>query len=149
MGPTRKRTRRRALRTLAGGALTASAGCLKLDTSALRSPPFGPDETAEYRLGATTSAWVGLEPPIIAQLRNPTLEFAPEQRVEITWVNLDGNPHQLLVEDSTGDVLVRSETTTTEGATRTVTFEARQEMVEYICDFHPVQMRGVILVTRN
>ena len=149
MGSTRRLTRRRALGTLAGGALTASAGCLELDTSALRSPPFGPNEIAAYRVGATTGAWVGLEPPIIAQLRNPTLEFAPGQRVEITWVNLDGNPHQFLVEDSTGNVLVRSEVTTTEGATRTVTFEARQEMVEYVCDFHPVQMRGVILVTEN
>ena len=146
MRSARRLTRRRALQALAGAATTAVSGCVKVDTS-LNDPPFGPDEVAEYRLGAITSAWMGLEPSLIEQLRNPTFELVPGQEVEITWVNLDGNPHQLLIEDGTGDVLIESAVTRTEGATRTVRFQARQEMVEYLCDFHPVKMRGAMLVT--
>ena len=146
MRSARRLTRRRALQALAGTATTALGGCIKVDTS-INDPPFGPGQTARYRLGATTVSWLGLEPPLIAQIRNPTLQFPPGKRVEITWVNLDGNRHQFLIEDGTGDVLAETEATTTEGATRTITFEARQEMVEYVCDFYPAQMRGTMLVT--
>lgn len=148
MRPARRLMRRRALQVLAGTVTTGLAGCIKVDTS-INEPPFGPDETARYRLGATTAAWRGLEPPFIAQLRNPTFEFVPGQQVELTWVNLDGNRHRLLIEDSTGNVLAATEATSTEGATRTLTFEARQEMVEYVCEFYPAQMRGTLLVTPN
>ena len=146
MRSDRRLTRRRALQALAGTATTALGGCIKVDTS-INDPPFGPDETAHYRLGATTVSWLGLDPPLIARIRNPTLQFPPGKQVEITWVNLDGNTHQFLIEDGTGDVLAKTEATTTEGATRTIRFEARQEMVEYVCDFYPAQMRGTLLVT--
>lgn len=146
MRSARRLTRRRALQALAGAATTGVTGCIKVDTS-INDPPYGPNETARYRLGAQTSGWMGLEPPIIDQLRNPSFEFAPGQRVEITWVNLDGERHQFLVADSAGEVLAKTAPAATEGATRTLTFEARQEMVEYYCEFYPAQMRGTFLVT--
>ena len=148
MRSARRLTRRRALQALAGATTAGLAGCIKVDAS-INEPPYGPGDVASYRLGATTSAWMGLAPPVIENLRNPTIEVLPGQEVEITWVNLDGNRHKFLIEDGTGDVLVESEATTTEGATRTVRFEARQEMVEYVCEFYPVQMHGTLLVTSH
>ena len=146
MRSTRRLTRRRALGALAGAATTALGGCIKIDTS-IRESPYGPNETAYYRLGATTVAWIGLVPPLIDQIQNPAIEVVPGQQVEITWVNRDGNTHQFMIADSSGNVLAKTEPTSTEGATRTLRFQARQEMIEYYCDYHPVQMRGTLLVT--
>lgn len=146
MRSARRLTRRRALQTLAGTATTAVSGCIKVDAS-INESPYGPNETARYRLAATTAAWLGLEPPIIARVQNPSIEVVPGQEVEITWVNRDGNTHQFVVADSSRNVLAKTEPSSTEGATRSVTFEARQEMMQYFCDYHPAQMRGTFLVT--
>ena len=146
MRSARRPTRRRALQALAGTATAAVSGCIKVDTS-INDPPYGPDETAEYRLAGTTASWLGLAPPLIEQIRNPSIEVVPGQTVEITWVNRDGNTHQFIVADSSRNVLAKTEPASREGATRTVTFEARQEMMQYYCDYHPAQMRGTLLVT--
>lgn len=146
MRSARRLTRRRALQALAGTATAAVSGCIRVDAS-INEPPFGPNETARYRLGGRTSGWYGLEPPLIADIRNPSVEVVPGQEVEITWVNRDGKTHQLAIADSDRNVLAKTDPASTEGATRTVTFEARQQMTQYFCDYHPAQMYGTLLVT--
>lgn len=141
--PTNRRT---AARLLAGASVTALAGCTRLR---LTNPASGASDATTFRLGAEAGGWTGHTPEQIRDERNPILRLPPSGTVELTWENLDGKRHRFVVEDSGGHTLVESAASSTKGETRTVTFEASQEMTTYLDPAYPVQMRGEILVTKS
>ncbi|WP_135366543.1 hypothetical protein [Halosimplex halophilum] len=46
-----------------------------------------------FRLGGEIAARIGQEPAAIADRENPPLELTAGVEYEITWENLDGQPH--------------------------------------------------------
>lgn len=138
--------RRTAARLLAGASVTALTGCTRLRVT---NPASGVRSATTFRLNAKSGGWRGVAPEQIRDERNPILRLPPSATVELTWENLDGKRHRFVVEDSAGRTLVESAASSTKGETRTVTFQASQEMTTYLDPAYPVQMRGEILVTEN
>ena len=138
--------RRTAVRFAGVASLTALTGCAGLRFT---SPASGVSSARRFELGAETGGWMGRVPEQIQDERNPILRLPPSGTVDLTWVNLDGKRHRFAVEDSGGRTLVKSAASSTRGETRTVSFEASQEMTTYLDPVYPVQMRGEILVTEN
>lgn len=141
--------RRTFLKRTAGvsaASLSALGGCLNF--SLPKSPASGAFKHRKYTLGAKASGWEGIAPELIRDERNPELSMEPGKTIEITWTNLDGKPHKLIIEDSLGNTLRQSPTISRRGKTHTVTFRAKQRMTTYRCQYHPVQMYGEMLVTQ-
>ncbi|WP_459192876.1 PQQ-dependent sugar dehydrogenase [Halosimplex sp. J119] len=102
-----------------------------------------------YRFGGEVSAWMGQEPDAIADEENPTLELTAGTEYEVVWENLDGAPHDFTIQDDQGETITATETMSEEGATRSLTFTATEEMAQYICTVHPNTMIGDIEVTEG
>ena len=100
-----------------------------------------------YRLGGRVSGWQGREPESISGETNPTLSFEVGKTYEITWENLDGLEHELIIESESGEELAATESTSEEGATRSLTYEATGEAASYYCEYHPQSMRGDVEVS--
>ncbi|MFC7165524.1 cupredoxin domain-containing protein [Halospeciosus flavus] len=139
MGENPIRTRRDVL--AASGALltTALAGC--------GGGGNGNGETTTVRgerieLGAKTEGWVGRVPTSIDGETNPTLRPVVGQTYTVVVENLDGVPHDFVVEDGSGKKIVESETVDSQGDTTSVTFEGTAAMTTYYCSYHPSSMRG-------
>jgi hypothetical protein len=107
------------------------------------------DSARQIVLGGETSGWIGRAPSSIQGTTNPTLQLVTGQQYAIQWTNVDGLPHNVVIEDSDGNNLVRSEIISEQGATQTVTFTASEEMNEYYCEIHPTTMRGSISIGAN
>ena len=103
-------------------------------------------QAVDVELEARVGGWVGRAPRSIAGATNPTLSFESGRTYRVTWTNGDGIPHNFAVESADGDRLVRSETVSGQGASRTVEFEATPAMAEYYCEVHPQTMRGTVAV---
>ncbi|ADB60875.1 blue (type 1) copper domain protein [Haloterrigena turkmenica DSM 5511] len=101
-------------------------------------------ETIE--LGGETSGWQGVAPDDIAGETNPTLELEAGTTYELTWENLDGQPHNFVIESEGGEQLERTDLLMEQGETQTLEFEATSEMAEYYCEPHSATMRGEISV---
>jgi glucose/arabinose dehydrogenase len=104
------------------------------------------EETESIELGGVTSGWVGRAPEEIAEEENPTLQLTEGQTYELTWENVDGLPHNVVIIDGDGNELERTEIVSGEGETQTLEFEASSEMAQYLCEVHPNTMRGSIEV---
>lgn len=104
--------------------------------------PGGQDVAIHYRLGGRVQGWQGREPQRIADVENPTLRLEAGRAYRVTWENLDGVPHDFTIRDAQGNDLARTETTSEEGETLTLTFTATEEMAEYVCTIHPSTMVG-------
>jgi hypothetical protein len=103
--------------------------------------------TTTFRLGGKIPGWIGRAPASIDGATNPTLELEAGKEYEIVWENLDGAPHNVVIEDANGNNLVRTEIITGQGATQSVTFTASAEMAEYYCEVHPQSMRGSVSIS--
>lgn len=147
MGRPRQRDRRAILKLAAGGSLATLAGCTTLQLTG--DEPSGTDPTSAFELGASTNGWRGIAPEQIRGETNPILRLTPRTTVTLTWENLDGHRHQFVIEDSLGETLIESAPSSHRGATRTVTFDAKQEMTTYLDPGDDVIMRGEILVSRH
>ena len=99
------------------------------------------------RLDGDTAGWVGRSPPAIAGETNPTLELQAGSEYEVTWINVDGAPHNFVVRNDAGEDLVRTEIVNEQGATQSVTFTATPEMTTYLCEVHPTSMVGDVAVS--
>ncbi|NHN42164.1 hypothetical protein G9C85_11070 [Halorubellus sp. JP-L1] len=91
-----------------------------------------------------TDGWRGRAPAEIEGETNPTLSLEPGVEYELRWENVDGRPHNVVIHDSAGIELERTELVRDEGETQTLTFTASREMDAYFCEVHPTSMRGEI-----
>ncbi|MGQ3413198.1 PQQ-dependent sugar dehydrogenase [Natrinema sp. LN54] len=128
-------SRRRVLQAAA-----AAGGVVGLGNVALAQ------ETESIELGGETSGWIGVAPDEIADETNPTLELEEGTTYEVTWENLDGAAHNLVIVDSEGEDLERTELMSEQGETQSLEFEATSEMAEYYCEPHRGTMRGDVSV---
>lgn len=100
------------------------------------------------RLGGETQGWVGQAPDAIADETNPTLELRAGTTYEITWENLDGAEHELIVTDENGEEVAASEESEEQGETVTMELDVEEGLAEYYCEYHPEAMRGQITVVQ-
>lgn len=133
-------TRRTFIRAT-GATAAGAAGVATSDDAAAKQ------ETQTYRFGGEVAGWQGRAPPEIEGEVNPTIELEAGQEYEFWFENIDGAPHNIALQDSEGNVIVRSDNITQEGATASVTFTATPQMVQYICTIHPTTMIGDVNVT--
>lgn len=64
-----------------------------------------PDPEYTIKLGGKVEAWKGIAPEAIAGEDNPTLELTEGETYTLYWVNVDGQPHNIAIEDSDGNKL--------------------------------------------
>lgn len=99
-------------------------------------------QSADARLGAAATGWVGQAPPAIEGTTNPTLPLRAGTEYTFVWENRDGLQHNFAIQDRNGEDVLSTDLVGEEGATQTVTFTATPEMAEYYCQVHPNTMRG-------
>jgi plastocyanin len=132
-------TRRAFVRSAAGAAAAGGAGVVATNEAAAQA------ET--YRFGGEVAAWNGRAPATIEGTTNPTIELEAGTEYEFWFENVDGQPHNMTIQDEAGSTIVQSELITNEGATASVTFTATSAMTTYICTIHPTTMIGDLEVT--
>ncbi|WP_276255142.1 plastocyanin/azurin family copper-binding protein [Halomontanus rarus] len=105
-------------------------------------------DVEEIELGGETAAWQGVAPAPIEGEENPTLELTEGTEYDITWENIDGQPHNIEIWDDNEEIVedYQTEIIEEEGETQTLTFEATSEMAEYVCQVHVSTMIGDIEV---
>ncbi|SDR15836.1 PQQ-dependent sugar dehydrogenase [Halopelagius longus] len=99
-------------------------------------------ENHQFELHGQVEGWIGAAPPSIEGVTNPTLEVKAGETYTITWVNVDGKTHNLVIVDDEGYQVLRTKLEPEQGAVQTVQFEATENMGEYYCEIHPRSMRG-------
>lgn len=100
--------------------------------------------TADIYLGGATGAWVGRQPASISDTENPTLTLKEGGEYVIAWENVDAAPHNVVIENESGDNIVESPIISEGGAIQLVEFTATSEMVTYLCQVHPGSMEGSV-----
>ena len=114
----------------------------------------GPNNTSvnvsqTFVLGGETSGWQGLAPASIDGTVNPTLNMTAGQVYDVTWVNFDGAPHNVVIADQQGNVVAETPVISGEGAAQSLLFEAPPDAGTYYCVVHPSSMRGQIVLEMN
>ena len=148
--------RRRAL-ALSGSALSGVlAGCTSSgdsDTGASSSgdgrQPLEREDWAdvdEIRLEGYTRGWYGVEPDLIAGIRNPAVLLVEGQEYDVTWENADGGTHNIAIRDADRSVITNTRNVRDRGATQSLSFEATDAMHEYVCEPHASSMIGYFKV---
>ena len=132
-------TRRGFVKTAAGTA--AAAGATVAATEETEA------QAQTYRFGGEVAGWHGRAPPAIEGQTNPTIQLQAGTEYEFWFENLDGQPHNLTIQDAEGSTVVQSELVTGEGSTASVTFTATSSMAQYVCTVHPTTMVGDLEVT--
>lgn len=96
----------------------------------------------EIVLEGFTENWLGVEPAPIDGEENPTLVFFEGQEYDITWENMDGEPHNIEIWDGDEEIVddYQTEIIEEEGEEQTLTIEASEEMAQYVCEVHPTTM---------
>lgn len=106
----------------------------------------GATQTQAIRLGAETDGWQGEAPSDIEGETNPTISLQAGTTYDLTWENLDGEEHELIVADADGNELEASDSSEQEGETVSMTLDVTQQMAgrsgTYYCEYHPEAMRG-------
>ncbi len=100
-----------------------------------------------FEFGGEVGGWMGRAPDAISGETNPTLELEAGTQYEFVWENVDGAPHNVVIEDDGGNALVSTEIMDQQGATQSVVFTATEEMASYFCEVHPTSMRGDVTVS--
>jgi len=92
---------RRRFLSVAGGTLLAgtSLGAAQQTTT----PTV--QSVQRYRFGGEVQAWQGRAPQSIQGQSNPTLQLSVGQVYEVTWENLDGQPHNFALQNEDGENL--------------------------------------------
>lgn len=131
-------TRRSFVRASGAVAAAGTGGLLAADAAA---------QAQTYRFGGEVAAWQGRQPASIEGQSNPTIELQAGREYEFWFENIDGQPHNIVIQDADGNAIVESELVTEEGATTSITFTATPRMTTYICTVHPTTMVGDLTVT--
>ncbi|TYL40139.1 plastocyanin [Natronococcus pandeyae] len=100
------------------------------------------DAARTFSLLGIVGGWQGVEPAEIDGQSGPTLRLIEGEEHTIYWTNGDGSGHNFVILDENGDAMEATSMTDELGETLELTFTAEPEMTEYICEPHPVQMRG-------
>lgn len=111
-------SRRRFLEGVVATGVAVTAGCLAMGS-------------ADFRLGATSTHWIGEAPDRIADRENPELEVVPGEEYSLVWENLDGAKHNFTIVDDTGRIVHNSAHQYDQGATQRVEFTAERGFAEY------------------
>jgi hypothetical protein len=142
-------TRRGVLKGTAAAAGTAAVGS---KATAYREVFDAPLPTAQedspggrtFTLLAIVGGWIAVEPAAIDGLSNPTLRLMEGETHEVIWMNGDGARHNFVLADENREPIQMTDFQTEQGAVLSFEFTASEEMEEYFCMPHPVQMRGPI-----
>ena len=152
-------TRRDVLSTLVTAGTVFVAGCVGSDertddgdepivdeADALENDtdPDAWRDVAEIRLDAYVGGWVGVEPPHIDRVENPTLVLFEGRSYEITVENRDNVKHNLAIWDAEDERVEEyaTDVVATTGTTETLSFTATDGMATYICEHQPGIQRG-------
>jgi plastocyanin len=112
------------------------------ETDVVRKNATEVTNVTTIKLGARISGWQGMSPEPINGTVNPTLNLTAGENYTVTWVNLDGAPHNFVLLNSRGGVVLRTQIMSDEGATQSVTFTVTEAMDTYLCEVHPSSMVG-------
>jgi plastocyanin len=118
-------SRRRFLAVAGGSVLGLSAVSAAQETTTTTTAQQEP--ATSFRFGGRVQAWMGRQPQDIADQENPTLQLRPGRVYEVTWENLDGQPHNWALKDEQGNNLpvifpdVQTGTVGTQTTTQTTT----------------------------
>ncbi len=137
MAPSSSTSRRRFLT-----AATATAVAVPAVTAAGGSRDL--DQQTTIRLASDIQGWRGVSPDRIEGEENPTLYLTAGEEYELVWENADGVGHNLVLRDENDESVARTETVGEEGATRSISFTASEDLVSYRCGIHPSSMQGDI-----
>lgn len=148
--------------TASGGAAATLAGCLDRDDEPAEPEPVvdtadsleGETDLAAWRdvetihLEGWVGGWVGVEPPAIDRVENPTLVLLEGREYELTWENHDGVHHNVALWDGDRDVVLEyaTEGTDVEGEAETLTFEAIPAIATYRCEYMQEGQVGDVIV---
>lgn len=102
-----------------------------------------PGTTLEF--DGYTAAWEATAPESIAGESNPTLVLQEGEEYTFAWSNEDNQPHNVIIENSSGDNQFVSTEIISSG-TQEVTFTAESAMATYYCEVHPGSMLGDVQV---
>lgn len=105
--------------------------------------------TQEYVLGGRVSGWQGAAPDSIDGTVNPTLNLSAGQLYAITWVNLDGVPHNVAITNADGETVAATKIIAGQGTSQTLVFRVPDDPGTYYCEVHPNSMRGNITLVMN
>ncbi|MDQ2050899.1 hypothetical protein RBH26_10435 [Natronolimnohabitans sp. A-GB9] len=102
----------------------------------------------EIRFDGHVGGWVGVYPPAIDRVENPTLVLVDGREYELTWENMDGVHHNVAFWDDDREVVDEYSTDGNEivGETETLVFEATPEMETYRCEYQQERQRGDVIV---
>ncbi|ELZ00073.1 cupredoxin domain-containing protein [Natrialba asiatica] len=130
---------------IAGTAATAGTAGAYRDEIDFRLPATQNDgEGRTLSLLGIVGGWVGVAPAELDGKSNPTLRLIEGEEHEIVWTNGDGSNHNFTVADEDGEVIEATDFVNEQGESLSFTITADEEMAEYYCMPHPVQMRGPI-----
>lgn len=136
--PAEEATRRSILRTVGAGVVATSV------VAGSASAQDG-EVTQRFEFEGITSGWMGVAPSDIRGVENPTLNLEAGATYEFYWENGDGAPHNVIIEDASGNTLEQTELISS--GTQTLQFTATEDMDTYYCEVHPSQMRGAVEVS--
>jgi plastocyanin len=93
-----------------------------------------PSTTIEFE-AQSNQAWTGVAPDSITG-ENPTLQLREGETYTVEWTNVNGGPHNFVVEDADGNAVVDTSVMDTQGETQTVEFTAESDLATYYCSPH-------------
>ncbi|SDR31401.1 hypothetical protein [Natronobacterium texcoconense] len=160
--------RRRTLLTGVGTTVAAAvAGCLGGDPdseSEEDEPVVDEAETTEgntapdawrdvetIRFDGWVGGWVGVEPPAIDRVENPTLVLVPGREYEVIWENMDGIHHNIAFWDADREIVEDYSSPGNEvvGEVESLTLEATADIETYRCEYQPEGQRGDVVILES
>ena len=103
-----------------------------------------------FVLGGHQDYWFGIAPEDIEGEENPTLELDDGEDYEIVWINMDGEPHNIAIQDEDEEDLEEVDDEVDEiGETQSIEFTASGDMDTYYCTIHPEDQIGDLEVDNN
>ena len=108
------------------------------------------DDETTIVLGGKVEYWFGLAPEEIEGEENPTIELVDGEDYEIVWINMDGESHDIAIQDEDeADLEEVDEEVDGVGETQTLEFTADEEMDTYYCTIHPETQIGDLEIVEN
>lgn len=130
---------------IAGTAATAGTAGAYRDAIDFRLPATQNDgEGRTITLLGIVGGWVGIGPDEFDGVSNPTLRLIEGEENRVVWINGDGSHHNFVLADEDGDAIDSTEFVEEAGEFTTLEFTPDEEMEQYYCQPHPVQMRGPV-----